>query len=248
MTYPSGQQDPGAWGQPQGYGPVGYAQEVPPLGPPPKSNAGWIVIALIVVVGLVGGAGLLVWGARDGIAGTAVAASATATPTTKTAPTKTTTGKPTPKAGARLSYADYEGPWNFKMGDVAMTADWVEGRDHSGCAPVEKGGKLTGLGCQYATEMLLTAEGGAVKLKQFVLGMKDAAAAEAAADQIEEKDLNVRPGGIIDDFETGKWKASSSKEFVVITLATATASVDAALVDKYLRYRHTDIAAAIGFR
>ncbi|MFD3706392.1 hypothetical protein ACFWUP_24895 [Nocardia sp. NPDC058658] len=245
MTYPHGQQHPAAWGQPQQ--PAAYAQEIPPLGPPPKkSNAGWIVIVLVLIAGLIVGAGLLV-SAGKSVAGSAVAASATGKPSS------TTTGKPTtttskPKAGARLGYADYEGPWNFKLGDVQMHADWVEGRDHKNCAPVEKGGKLTGFGCQYASELLLTAEGGAVKITQFVLGMKDAAAAESSADKIEEKDLNVRAVGMIDDFETGKWKASSSKEFVVITLVTATAAVDAALVEKYLRYRHGDIVGAIGFR
>ncbi len=243
MTYPQGQQDP--WGQQPG----GYAQEIPPLGPPPpKSNAGWIVIALVVVAGLIVGAGLLISAGRD-VAGTAVAASATGKPSDYTTSRKpTTTTKPAPKPAARLSYADYEGPWNFKLGDVEMKADWVEGRDHKDCAPIAKGGKLTGLGCQYATEMLLTAEGGAVKFTQFVLAMKDAAAAETAADQVEEKDLNVRAAGMIDDFATGKWKAGASKEFVVITLVTATSAVEEALVEKYLRYRHGDIVGAIGFR
>lgn len=244
MTYPSGQQDPAPWGQP----PAAYAQEIPPLGPPPpKSNAVWIVIALVVVAGLIVGAGLLISAGRD-VAGTAVAASATGKPSTgsSTSAKPTTTTKP--KAGARLSYADYEGPWNFKLGDVEMKADWVEGRDHKDCAPIAKGSKLTGLGCEYATEMLLTAEGGAVKFTQFVLAMKDATAAETAADQVEEKDLNVRAAGMIDDFATGKWKAGASKEFVVITLVTATGAVEEAVVEKYLRYRHGDIVAAIAFR
>lgn len=245
MTYPSGQQDPGAWG----HGPV-HAQEMAPLAPPPKSNAGWIVIALVVIAGLVVGAGLLI-SAGQQVSGTAVAASATAKTTTASSTTRgkpTTTTKPKPTTGARLSYTDYEGPWNFKLGDVQMKADWVEGRDHNDCAPIAKGSKLTGLGCQYATEMLLSAEGADVKITQFVLAMSDAAAAETAADQIEEKDLDVRSAGMIDDFATGKWKAGATKEFVVITLVTATAAVDAELVAKYLRYRHGDIAGAIGFR
>ncbi|WP_410871795.1 hypothetical protein [Nocardia sp. A7] len=245
MTYPSGQQDPAAWGQP----PATYAQEIAPLGPPPKSNAGWIVIALVVIAGLIVGAGLLI-SAGSHVAGTAVAASATGKPsaTSTTSAKPTTTTKPKPKAGGRLTYTDYEGPWNFKLGDVEMKADWVEGRDHNDCAPIAKGSKITGLGCQHATEMLLTAEGGAVKFTQFVLAMKDAAAAETAAEQIEEEDLNVRAAGMIDDFATGKWKAGASKEFVVITLVTATGAVEEARVEKYLRYRHGDIVGAIAFR
>ncbi|WP_446223941.1 hypothetical protein ACTWPB_01365 [Nocardia sp. IBHARD005] len=251
MTYPSGQQNPAPWGQPGAYGPgpSAYAQEIAPLEPPPKSKAGWLVIALVAIAGLIVGTGLLISVGREGVAGTAVAASANAKApaTTSTKPT-TTTAKPRPKPGARLSYADYEGPWNFKMGGVEMHADWVEGRDHDGCAAIEKGGRLTGLGCQYAAEMVLSAEGGGVKITQFVLGMRDAAAAEAAASQIEQKDLNVRPGTVIDDFATGKWKAGAEKEFVVVTLATATSAVDSALVEKYLKYRHTDIIGAILFR
>ncbi|MFC6011893.1 hypothetical protein [Nocardia lasii] len=247
MTYPSGQQGPGGWGQPT-YQPAQYAQEIPPLGPPSKkSNAGWIVVALIAVAGLVAGVGLLVSAGRDGVAGTAVAASPTLTPATTSA-SPTTTTKPKSAAASRFTYTDYEGPWDFQLGDVQMHADWADGRDHASCTPVEKGGKLTDLGCQYSTEMWLTAEAGAVKLTQFVLAMPDAATAETAADKIEEKDLNVRPGGIITDFETGKWKASSSKEFIIVTLVTATAAVEAALVEKYLRYRHGDTAGAIAFR
>ncbi|MFC4376739.1 hypothetical protein ACFO5K_21850 [Nocardia halotolerans] len=247
MTYPSGQQNP--WGQPPGGGhPQQHPYEMAPLAPPPKSNAGWIVVALLLVVGLVGGVGALVLGANSGVSGSAMAASDAMTTTAPTTTTTTTTTKARPSAGAQLSYTEYEGPWNFKLGDVEMTADWSEGRDHTDCAPVEEDGALTALGCQYAVEMLLTAEGGAVKLTQFVLAMSDPAAAEHAADQIEETDLNVRPAGIIDDFETGKWKATSSKEFVVITLATATAAVRTELVQDYLRYRHGDITGAIAFR
>ncbi|KAF0836749.1 hypothetical protein [Nocardia caishijiensis] len=247
MTYPPEQQDPEPWGQPSketAY--PQFPQEIPPLAPPPRnSGSAWIVIALVVVAGLVGGTGLLVWAGNDGVAGSAVAASATDVPSTRKT---TTTEKPPSKAGERLSYTDYEGPWDFKFDNVELHADWVDGRDHTSCAPIENDGKLTQLGCRYAAEMVLSAEGGGIKFTQFILAMPNEAAAEAAADKIEDKDFDLRPGSYIKDFATGKWRAGAQAEFVVITLATATSAVDEATVDKYLRYRHTDIITAILFR
>ncbi|MEV0436043.1 hypothetical protein [Nocardia sp. NPDC050413] len=247
MTYPP--QDPAPWGQPSketAY--PQFAQEVPPLAPPPRNSGGaWIVIALVVVAGLVGGTGLLVWAGNNGVDGSAVAASATDVPSTRKT-TTSTTGKPPSKSGERLSYTDYEGPWDFKFDNVELQADWVDGRDHTSCAPIEHAGKLTELGCQYAAELVLSAEGGSLKFTQFILAMPDKATAEAAADKIEDKDFELRPGSYIKDFATGKWRAGSQAEFVVITLATATSAVDAATVEKYLRYRHTDIITAILFR
>ncbi|GEM30799.1 hypothetical protein NN3_18060 [Nocardia neocaledoniensis NBRC 108232] len=248
MTYPSGNQDPQQWGTPMGYG---QPQEIPPLGPPPKSNAGWIVLASMLVLALLGGAGLLVVGAKDTVAGSAVAASGAApvSDTVRTSTAKpTTTSKKPPKADAKLSYTEYEGPWDFKMGDVSLRADWIEGRDHDTCAPIEKDGKLTALGCRYAAELVLSAEGGALRFAQFILVMPDAATAKTAAAEIDQKALKPRAGTTIDDFATGKWKAGAQEQFVVVTLATATSAVDEPTVQKYLGYRHADILAALLFR
>ncbi|MEV0079393.1 hypothetical protein AB0H58_23565 [Nocardia neocaledoniensis] len=247
MTYPSGNQDPQQWGAPMGYG---QPQEIPPLGQSPKSNAGWIVLASMLVLALLGGAGLLVVGAKDTVAGSAVAASGAApvSDTVRTSTAKPTTSKNPPKADAKLSYTEYDGPWDFKMGDVALRADWIEGRDHDTCAPIEKDGKLTALGCRYAAELVLSAEGGALRFAQFILVMPDAATAKTAAAEIDQKALKPRAGTTIDDFATGKWKAGAQEQFVVVTLATATSAVDEPTVQKYLGYRHADILAALLFR
>ncbi|MFC4124198.1 hypothetical protein [Nocardia rhizosphaerae] len=246
MTYPPGGQMP--WGQPIQHTPP-QPQEIPPLGPPPKSNAGWIVVAVVLVVGLLGGAGLLVLGTRDAVPGTAVAASGLvpATTTERTAPTTTTAKKPV-SAGAKLSYTEYEGPWDFKLGDVELHADWVEGRDNDSCAPIERDGALTAAGCQYAAELVHSAESGGLRLTQFILAMPDAAAAKSAAADFDQKSLKPRAGTTIDDFATGKFKTGSQDQFVVITLATATSAVDEATVTKYLGYRHSDILGALLFR
>ncbi|GGK61124.1 hypothetical protein [Nocardia camponoti] len=236
MTFPGAQQ--GQWGQP-------YGAPLPPK-PPRKSGAAWLVVALVAVIGLLGGTVLLV-ASRDGVAGVAIAAEPTSLPTT-TSLTPTTTAKKPPAQGARLSYTDYDGNWDYKMGSVELRATWVEGRDHTTCAPIEKDGKLSSLGCQYAAEMVLTAENGTVKLTQFILSMPDAASAKTAAEKITDADLKLRPGTTIDKFETGKWRAGDSSTYVVITLATGAPGVAVPVVEKYLKHRHVDIVSAILFR
>ncbi|MFD6390967.1 hypothetical protein [Nocardia sp. NPDC060259] len=204
---------------------------------------------MVLVVGLLSGAGLLMLGARDGISGSAVAASSATTPTTagrSTTPT-ITVKKPVP-AGAKLSYTEYEGPWDFKWDKVELHTDWIEGRDHDTCASIEKDGKLTALGCKYAAEFVLSAESGGLRFTQFILAMPDAAIAKSAAAEFDQKALKPRSGTTIDNFATGKWKAGAQDEFVVVTLATATSAIDPGLVQKYLGYRHADIISALLFR
>ncbi|WP_157554804.1 hypothetical protein [Nocardia crassostreae] len=257
-----GQPVQGAWpgqpGQPdwaaqQGYPQQGYPQQ--PGYPPPqprKSNTGMIVGIAVGVVALLAvavGAIVVFTGGDD--SGRTTVASATTT-TTSSAPTTTrrtttTTTKAAP-AGGHFSYTEYSGAWNFRLGDVALQADWVTGNDYSDCAPVEETGKLTSLGCQYSAELVWQAEGGALMLTQYVLGMGDAAKASGAEGQFDDKDIRLNPGSYIADWETGKWRDGSEKEFLVITFATATAAVDADTVEKYLRYRHQDTVGALMFR
>ncbi|UGT48302.1 hypothetical protein [Nocardia asteroides] len=116
------------------------------------------------------------------------------------------------------------------------------------CDPIDQSGKLAGLGCRYAAELELSAEAGGVRFLQFILAMPDAATATTAAAEIDDTDLKARPGSRIENYATGKWKAGAQDQFVVITMVTATAAVDTALVNKYLGYRHADILGAIAFR
>ncbi|MRH87581.1 hypothetical protein GFY24_08940 [Nocardia sp. SYP-A9097] len=253
----TGQQSEPAWQQPvaqpgwpgqQGYSqPQGYG--APPQ--PPRSDTGLVIgIALAVVAMLAVGVGaIVVLAGKDSSDQAATTTTTTEEPTltdaTTTRPTTTTKAAP---AGARFTYTEYGQPWNFRLGDVALQADWVEGHDYNSCAPIEESGKLTGLGCQYASELIWKSEQGGLMLTQFILTMRDAAKASAAEGQFDDNDIKLPAGSTISHFETGKWRAGSQSEFLVITLATADTTVDEPTVEKYLRYRHTDTLGALIFR
>lgn len=249
--------------QQQGYQ-GGYAQQPPyqqPAPPPrpPKSNTGVIVAAILVVVAaLVVGVGVIAYASRDksepqaADPSTSLVPATSAPETTKpksTAKSPSSTPRPTQSAGGRLSYTEYGGKdWDFKLDDVQLQATWVDGRDHQDCRPIEKAGKLSGLGCQYAAELVYKAEDGAIMLTQFIMGMSDKTKADAAIGKYTDSDLKLRRGTYIENFATGKWKDASEKEFVVLTVATATNAVDEATVSKYLKYLQADTLGALVFR
>lgn len=246
---PYGQQ-PG-YGQPQpAFGQPGYGQPPPQ---PPRSNTGLIVgivVGVVAVLAVAIGAIVVVTNSGDSD-DQAVATSTTTTETTTTAPTttrKTTTTTKAAPGGARFTYTEYGKFWDFRQGDVALQADWVEGKDYNNCSSIEEGGKLTGLGCQYSSELVWKAENGGLMLTQFVIGMGDEAKATAAEGKFDDKDLNLRSGSYMANWETGKWRDGSEGQFLVITFATANASVPVETVEKYLRYRHSDTLGALLFR
>ncbi|WP_174185498.1 hypothetical protein [Nocardia barduliensis] len=263
MTYPSGsgfgggqqehgkpdearyQSDWGRMGPPSAYPMVAW--EAPPLPPPPRSNTGLVVglVAVVVAVVVAVAIGVAVVAREQGHAQAAATDTSAETTTSTSGVTST---RPVRPSSGRLSYTEYAKDWNFRFDRVQLHADWVDGRDHPGCGPIEAAGKLTGLGCVYAAELVYRAEGGALMLTQFVLGMADEGRAAAAKDRFTDADLTLRPGSYIKGYATGKWKDGSEKEFVVITFATATDAVDAPTVEKYLRYRHADILGALAFR
>ncbi|MGK8500047.1 hypothetical protein [Nocardia asiatica] len=262
MTYPSGsgfdgghqehgkadearyQSDWGRMEPPSAY-PM-TAWEAPPLPPPPESKTGVVaagLVAVIVAVVVAVAIGAAVFPREHGHARTAAASAETTT-----SASGVTSTQPVRPSSGRLSYTEYAKDWNFRFDRVQLHADWVDGRDHLGCGPIEAAGKLTALGCVYAAELVYRAEGGALMLTQFVLGMADEGRAAAAKDRFTDADLTLRPGSYIKGYANGKWKDGSEKEFVVITFATATDVVDAPTVEKYLRYRHADILGALAFR
>ncbi len=165
-----------------------------------------------------------------------------------TAPSTPRSSAPVQPASGKFSYREQAKDWNFKLGDVQLHADWVEGRDDASCHDIEVNGKLTGLGCQYAAEMVYRSEGGGLMLTQYVLGMADADKARAAIGQYTDEDLEPRPGTYIEDFSVGKWKDDNEKQFLVITLVTTTAAVNEDTASKYLRYLHQDMLGALAFR
>ncbi|MGY4100717.1 hypothetical protein ACW2Q0_14360 [Nocardia sp. R16R-3T] len=264
MSYPDGhgeqpRQDPTPWGQPvdypahRGWGPTGYPMVYPsaaPSGPPPKSKSGIIaaaVLGLVAVLAVVG-VGLVVLTGGDKDPSQASEATVTVVPATSTAGTTTTAPRPGQPSSGKLSYNDFAGDWNFTFDSVELHADWVEGRDHANCRDFEVDGKLTGLGCQYAAEMEYRAEGGGLKITQFVIAMSSEGEATAALGKFTDADLHLRPGTYIDNFVTGKWRDGTEKEFVVVTVATANAAVAADTAKKYLQYLHADTLGALAFR
>ncbi|MFX0579337.1 hypothetical protein [Nocardia nepalensis] len=275
MNYPYGfgeqppRQDPAPWGQPVDYsaqtswnqtGYPGYPGTPMPGQPPrpPKSKTGVIVAAVLglVVLLAVVTVGLVVLTGRDKGRSQASDTTATVVPATsaprsatQTTPRPTTTtSRPGQPSSGKLTYNDFAGDWNFKFDSVQLHADWVEGRDHTSCRDFEVDGKLTGLGCQYAAELVYRAEGGGLKITQFVIAMSDEGQASAALGKFSDEDLHLRSGTYIDHFVTGKWRDGNQKEFVVVTVATATAAVDVETVKKYLQYRHADTLGALAFR
>ncbi|MEV5647036.1 hypothetical protein AB0L57_02185 [Nocardia sp. NPDC052254] len=236
-----------SWDQ-SGYG-GGYG---PP--PPPKNNSGLIVgIVFGVIALLVVGIGIAVVATRDSGSKNEAGAGSTpalvpATEETTTATTEPDTTAPDSGTSPHVSYQEYAKNWDFKLGEVELHADWVQGRDHASCSDIEVGGKLTGLGCRYAAEMVYKAENGSLMLTQFIMGMDSAAQAEAAPGQYTDADLKLRPGTYVDHFAVGKWKDDAEKDYLVVTFATATNAVDEETAKKYLKYRHTDTVGALSFR
>ncbi|MEU0502679.1 hypothetical protein [Nocardia sp. NPDC005998] len=271
MSYPYGygeqppRQDPAPWGQPVGYPeqtgwdqtgyPTGYPGAPAPGQPPrpPKSSAGVLValglVAVLAVVSVV----LVVFVGHDKGRPQAADSAVTVVPATSVPgsitqrPTATTPRPGQPSSG-KLTYNDFAKDWNFKFDNVELHADWVEGRDHASCRDFEVDGKLTGLGCQYAAELVYRAEGGGLKITQFLIAMSDEGQAAAALGKFSDADLHLRSGTYIDHFVTGKWRDGNEKQFVVVTVATANGAVDVETVKKYLQYRHADTLGALAFR
>lgn len=245
-----GQQQPDGPGFPP---PPGFPQQ--PGYPPqqPKSNTGLIigvVLGAVVLLAVAVGAIVLVSGGDDATQAdaTSTTESPTLVPATSAPPRTTATTSKAAPGGSRFSYTEYGKDWNFKLGDVALHATYVTGQDYDSCAPIEKAGKMTGLGCKRASSMAWKAENGGLMLTQLVLTMSDDAKASAAHNQFEDTDLELPDGSYIADFETGKWRDGSQSKFVVVTVATATAAVDEATVSKYLQYRNSDTIGALAFR
>ncbi|MFJ4655264.1 hypothetical protein ACIP5Y_28640 [Nocardia sp. NPDC088792] len=233
----------------------GFPQQGFPPPQPPKSKTGLIVgIVLGIVAVLAVAVGAIVFVTKDDSSNTASSTTkTTATTTTSSssvAPTTapTTSSKPPAAAGGRFSYTEYGQDWNFKLGNVQLSASWVGGHDYDTCAPIEKAGKLTSLGCQTASVLTWRTEGGAVLLTQLVLGMRDSDSASGADGQFTDDDLNLPSDSVIADFATGKWKDGSQGKFLVVTVGTATNAVDVPTVEKYLKYRHSDTLAALIWR
>ncbi|MEU8899652.1 hypothetical protein [Nocardia sp. NPDC048505] len=277
MTYPPGfgggpypQRDPDRWGQEPEW--VSWPEDAPKVAAPQVVSAEWapltgapavavadapepqadrgrgpgrfVALGLAVLLLLTVGSAYFLF--RENRSSAPEAASTTSEMATPVLPST----KPAPsKPGNRFSYTELGGDaWDFKFGVVELHADWVDGRDYDSCRDIERDAKLTALGCQYASELAYRTENGGLMLTQFILTMPDDTAAVAAQTKFNGKDLRLRPGSYIANYAAGKWKNEAKKNFVVVTVATSTDAVPEAVLDKYLRYLHTDTTLALMFR
>lgn len=235
------QQQPG-WSAQPGY-PGGF--------PPPRRNNTALIaggVAGVVVLVVIAVALVVVLNRHSGDDTSASPSSPSLVSATSSSSTTTTTTSSAGPSGGRFSYTEYSHDWNFTLGAVHLHADWVEGRDHSSCSDIENNGKLTGLGCQYAAEMVYKAENGGVMLTQYVLGTTGSEDSRKLATQYADDDLKMRPGSYIAHFAVGKWQTKSQGNFVVLTVVTATSAVTEDTASKFMHYMEADMASALLFR
>ncbi|MEV6276602.1 hypothetical protein [Nocardia sp. NPDC051832] len=270
---PYPQRDPDRWGQepewvawpddvakvpeaPKLSGMPGWAEfaappDVPPEVPALEDDSGrgpgrFVALGLVTLLVLTAGSAFFLL--RDQGSSTETATGATSSVSLAPIVPSPTKQLPVP-SGDRFSYTEFGmDTWNFKFGSVELHAEWVDGRDYESCRDIERDSKLTAIGCQYASELVYRSENGGLMLTQFVLTMPDEQTAAATQDKFTGKDLRLRPGSFVPEYTVGKWKTEAKKNFIVVTVATANAAVSEAVVDKYLRYRHTDTALALMFR
>ncbi len=236
-----------------GFPPPGYGV---PGGPPlPKSSNAPLITAISLGVVLMLGLATLVWFVVNRQnAATPVAdassepsASASASPSPSPSPSASPSGTPPDE---RLSYTDYDEDWNFRLGGVQMSANYVDGWDHDTCEEFDANGTLTDLGCEYGVELAYEAEKGKLRFAHLILAMPDTDAAREAAEDgaMDDDDFSLNSKGYFSSFKYGKWASGNGGAFTVITVCTAKKSVGKKKADDYLHYAHTDMTGALTFR
>lgn len=243
--------------QQPGYGPPGYPPQQPPYGgpgfPPPQqpgSKAPLIVALALVAVLLIGGMGTVVFltVSNEGEP-QAAPPSASASPSESPSPSPSPTPSPTEtEEGDRVSADEYDKDWDFRLGDVKLSADHVEGWDYDDCTEFERNDALTDAGCDYGVEVTYKAEGGKVRVSNLFLVMTDQDASEQVNKDLDDEDFRLHKESYLKDFSYGKWKRKFNGRYVVITICTAAKSVSEEKAGRYLHYMNADMSAAFSFR
>ncbi|MBS45068.1 MAG: hypothetical protein CMH83_18240 [Nocardioides sp.] len=268
-----GGHDPSAPTQPRGEAWQGYPAPAGPSGPSGPSGPGkgllvtLVGVAAVLVVAV--GVGLvLVLGGGDDVEPVAAGdptvsttGSATGSPTGATTvttppePTDTTTPDATPTGEAApppsgdrvFSYRGsiFDDDWNFRYGDVALKARYVEGWDYDGCGDVEVDGAITDLGCTEASEITYRALDGHVALTHLVLVFGTAEQAAQAVPDLVAGTFEIRDESKVSD--EGTFIADNVGEIVVLTAETHEDPVTQEQADPYRAYANTDFVAALRF-
>ncbi|MFJ9387593.1 hypothetical protein ACIRON_02150 [Nocardioides sp. NPDC101246] len=212
-------------------------------GPPPeKPHNPWPI-----VIGLGAIAGVLVIGVI--ITSAIVLLSGEEDPTGKPGPvtvTATPSTSATAPAPGGLAADLFEGDWRFKLGDVSMNATYVAAQDYPDCGPIASAA-LEKKGCRYAAMGIHDAEGGKLRMLRVIYVFDSEAEATAAAESVEETDIDLPTGSLVADDVIGKWVAKDSAKAVVVGFVTAQKGVSEETVDDYLHYGTADIAGALIF-
>ncbi len=218
--------------------------------PPPGGGSSGVVIAVViglaVILVTVLGAAVFLLTAEEGTptAGPSASASPSESPSPSPSPSPSATG-PT---GDKISYTEYDKDWKFKLGEVELSAKYVDGWDHEDCEEIEKGGALSDLGCLYGVEVTYKAEDGKVVLSHLILAMTDEDAADEAVKDVDDDDFQLNKKSYLSDFTFGKWQRDSAGAYLVITVCTAKKSVSEKKASNYLKYGNADFTTALLWR
>lgn len=236
----------------------------PPAPPsPPRRNIGLVLGGIALALALIAAAGVLTWllvkDPTDSSASRS-AGSATATPTASPSPTASSSpshsappSSPPPTSSAplddsdRLRASEFPGDWDFRFGDVALSASYVSSHDYRTCDEVA-GERLLDQGCQYAVRWTYKARGGHLMLTVLMYAMGSGADAKAAASSFRSSDVHLPSEGLLPSYAHSKTYASGSADFLVLTVVTTTPGVPDDVATKYLRYANTDFGSALLFR
>ncbi|HWJ11637.1 MAG TPA: hypothetical protein VNS46_19815 [Nocardioides sp.] len=141
--------------------------------------------------------------------------------------------------------SDFPGDWNFKLGDVQHNATLRDSWDYDGCGPVEEGSVLTQQRCEYAAQWTYSALGGKARVTHVFLVFDSERHAKAAEAKLDDKDFDLRPESVIDDFVQGKWNKSVYGNIVGITVGTTNATVSEKKLQSLVNYMNTDYRLAL---
>lgn len=249
--------------QPDGYGAMPPAPNLQPWTEPgrapdessfgagePSSHNPWPIviglaaIAVVLIIGvIVTSAIVILRGAED--------PTAKPGPVTVTAtPTPSASGSPAPStsapAGDSLAGELFEGDWDFKLGDVAMSATYSASKDYPECGPIASAA-LEKKGCEYAAMGIHDAEDGKLRMLRIVYVFGSDAEATAASASVKETDLDLPTGSLVPDDVIGKWVAKESSKALVVGFVTAQKGITEDRVDDFLHYGTADIAGALMF-
>ncbi|WP_067439485.1 hypothetical protein [Nocardioides jensenii] len=172
--------------------------------------------------------------------------------TSPTQPETTTPSEPetTTPAGARITAAEYEDDWHFKLGDTELDAKHVRGTDYATCKKLEVSGSLTSRGCRYGVKVTYQAKRGKVVITNMVMEMSSEAKATAFSNDktLTDNDFNYQKKDVAPGFDKGQWRARSAGKYVVFTVCTGTSGITQKQVKNYLHYVNADFTAALLWR